>query len=78
MYVSIFNCHLLLFEFSHSPGRRSCVGEVHSQKGMFLFYTRLIQNFRFRLPDGAPRPKLEAQWLTVFCEGYQICAEPRE
>ncbi|XP_038069694.1 cytochrome P450 2U1-like [Patiria miniata] len=61
-----------------SIGRRRCIGEQLAMKEFFLFYITLLQNFKFKLSESDPKPKLEAKFLEVFPEDYRVVAEPRE
>ncbi len=49
-----------------------------AQKEFFIFYISLVQKFKFKLPDGDPVPKVEAQWLWVSPPEYRLQAELRE
>ncbi|XP_078690956.1 cytochrome P450 2U1-like [Branchiostoma floridae x Branchiostoma belcheri] len=61
-----------------SAGRRRCLGEQLAKMELFLFYTSLLQQFTFKLPDGAPTPPMDGALGFVLCpEQYDICAVPR-
>ncbi|XP_073530060.1 cytochrome P450 2K1-like [Phyllobates terribilis] len=60
-----------------SAGKRSCAGENLAKMELFMFFTRLLQNFTFKAPPGA---KLDLSPAVAFITGpmpYEICAIPR-
>lgn len=59
-------------------GRRSCLGEPLARMELFLFFTCLLQRFRFSVPAGQPRPSDQGTYaLLVAPPPYQLCAVPR-
>ncbi|KAI8489166.1 hypothetical protein Bbelb_331510 [Branchiostoma belcheri] len=47
-----------------SAGRRRCLGEQLAKMELFLFYTSLLQQFTFKLPEGAPTPPMDGLTLS--------------
>ena len=76
--ILIFPCKT----FSHDlalnlTGRRSCLGEQLARQELFLFFTHLIQNFEFKVPDGETKPPQKGIWaLTYKPPIYNVCAIP--
>ncbi|XP_069831992.1 cytochrome P450 2K1-like [Dendropsophus ebraccatus] len=60
-----------------SAGRRSCAGENLAKMELFLFFTKLLQNFTFKAPEGAKLDLTSAVGLTTPPQKHQICAIPR-
>ncbi|KAI8494246.1 hypothetical protein Bbelb_280060 [Branchiostoma belcheri] len=61
-----------------SVGPRRCLGEHLAKFELFLFFTSLLQQFTFKLPEGAPTPDTEGIFGLVFSpKPFKICALPR-
>ncbi|KAM4771240.1 uncharacterized protein WCC33_003087 [Rhinophrynus dorsalis] len=60
-----------------SAGRRSCAGENLAKMELFLFFTRLLQNFTFQSPPGAEINLNPATGLTSLPVTHEICAVPQ-
>ncbi|XP_078670787.1 cytochrome P450 2D6-like isoform X1 [Branchiostoma floridae x Branchiostoma belcheri] len=61
-----------------SVGPRRCLGEQLAKFELFLFFTSLLQQFTFKLPEGAPTPDTEGIFGLVFSpKPFKICALPR-
>ncbi|KAG8445787.1 hypothetical protein GDO86_010538, partial [Hymenochirus boettgeri] len=60
-----------------SAGKRSCAGENLAKMELFLFFTRLLQNFIFQPPPGAVLDLTPAVGFTTPPLRHDICALPR-
>ncbi|XP_053314610.1 cytochrome P450 2C14-like [Spea bombifrons] len=60
-----------------SAGRRSCAGENLAKMELFLFFTRLLQNFTFRPPPGVEVDLTAGNGATRSPLPHEICALPR-
>ncbi|XP_051016035.1 cytochrome P450 2D4-like [Acomys russatus] len=61
-----------------SAGRRACLGEPLARMELFLFFTCLLQRFKFSVPDGQPRPSDHGVFGALTTPlPYQLCALPR-
>ncbi|XP_073070055.1 cytochrome P450 2D17-like [Manis javanica] len=61
-----------------SAGRRLCLGEPLARMELFLFFTCLLQRFRFSVPAGQPRPSDHGVYsFMVTPSPYQLCAVSR-
>ncbi|KAJ8362803.1 hypothetical protein SKAU_G00116340 [Synaphobranchus kaupii] len=63
-----------------SAGRRACLGESLARMELFLFFTFLLQRFRFSPPPGVSEDELDltpSQGLTVNPSPHQLCAVSR-
>ncbi|KAE8605376.1 hypothetical protein XENTR_v10015089 [Xenopus tropicalis] len=60
-----------------SAGRRICVGETLAKMELFLFFTKLLQNFTFQPPPGVEVDLTCADAITSKPLEHQICALPR-
>lgn len=59
-------------------GKRICIGETIAQCEMFLFLATLLQNFTFKLPDGAKLPSLyPIDKGNLHPEEFQVVVEKR-
>ncbi|XP_061495309.1 cytochrome P450 2D15-like isoform X1 [Rhineura floridana] len=61
-----------------SLGHRTCPGEQLTRMEIFIFFTSLLQNFTFCIPDGQPRPQEDSEYnLARFPHAFEICAISR-
>ncbi|KAG8579988.1 hypothetical protein GDO81_007064 [Engystomops pustulosus] len=60
-----------------SAGKRSCAGENLAKMELFMFFTKLLQNFTFQAPPGATLDLTPAVGLSCRPLPYKICALPR-
>lgn len=60
-----------------SAGKRSCAGENLAKSELFLFFTRLLQNFTFRSPPGTDLDLTPALGFTTPPMPHLITAIPR-
>ncbi|XP_069584361.1 cytochrome P450 2C14-like isoform X2 [Ranitomeya imitator] len=60
-----------------SAGKRSCAGESLAKMELFMFFTRLLQNFTIKAPPGATLDLTPAVGLTAGPLAHEICAIPR-
>ncbi|XP_069831989.1 cytochrome P450 2K6-like isoform X2 [Dendropsophus ebraccatus] len=61
-----------------SAGKRSCAGENLAKMELFLFFTKLLQNFTFKAPPGAKLDLTADVGFTSTPQKHQICAIPRK
>ncbi|XP_076024073.1 cytochrome P450 2K1-like [Genypterus blacodes] len=64
-----------------SAGRRACVGEGLARMELFLFFTSLLQHFRFTPPPGISEDELDLTPAVGFILGpspHELCAISRE
>ncbi|XP_005795628.2 cytochrome P450 2J2-like [Xiphophorus maculatus] len=60
-----------------SAGKRVCLGEQLARMELFLFFTSLLQRFRFSPPPGE-KPSLECRMAAARSpKPYRLCAVPR-
>ncbi|XP_071375985.1 cytochrome P450 2K3-like, partial [Centroberyx affinis] len=60
-----------------SAGRRVCLGESLARMELFLFFTSLLQHFRFTPPPGVTEDKLDltpAVGFTLYPSVHKLCA----
>ncbi|KAM3862950.1 cytochrome P450 2K1-like [Diretmus argenteus] len=60
-----------------SAGRRACLGESLARMELFLFFTSLLQHFRFTPPPGVTEDELDltpAVGLTLSPAPHKLCA----
>ncbi|XP_002740620.1 cytochrome P450 2U1-like [Saccoglossus kowalevskii] len=56
-------------------GRRICLGEQLAKMELFLFFSALLQQFKFTIPEGGPTPSLKARvGITLTPHPFNICA----
>ncbi|XP_069823407.1 cytochrome P450 2D17-like [Dendropsophus ebraccatus] len=61
-----------------SAGRRACVGEQLARMELFLFFTTLLQQLTFEIPNDQPRPREEPLYgFTLSPHPFNICAVAR-
>ncbi|XP_078620699.1 cytochrome P450 2U1-like [Branchiostoma floridae x Branchiostoma japonicum] len=61
-----------------SGGRRVCPGEQLGKMELFLLFSSLLQNFTFKLPEGAPPLSTEGILaITLTPHAFELCAIPR-
>ncbi|KAM8930687.1 cytochrome P450 2D26-like [Pelodytes ibericus] len=62
-----------------SAGRRNCVGEQLARMELFLFFTMLMQQFTFNIPESQSRPREDYVFsFTLSPHPYNICATIRQ
>ncbi|KAM6913472.1 cytochrome P450 2K1-like [Lycodopsis pacificus] len=64
-----------------SAGQRACPGESLARMELFLFFTSLLQRFRFTPPPGVPEEELDLTPAVGFTLGptpHELCAVSRE
>ncbi|XP_050413399.1 cytochrome P450 2D3-like [Patella vulgata] len=61
-----------------SMGKRKCMAETTAKMETFLFFSHMIQKFRFITEPGKPAPGFEPAFgVTSAPKAYKICAIPR-
>ncbi|KAM4042305.1 cytochrome P450 2K6-like [Anomaloglossus baeobatrachus] len=60
-----------------SAGKRSCAGESLGKFQLFLFFTKLLQNFTFTAPPGAKLDLSATVGFTSHPQKHEICAISR-
>ncbi|XP_031721982.1 cytochrome P450 2K1-like [Anarrhichthys ocellatus] len=63
-----------------SAGRRACPGESLARMELFIFFTSLLQNFRFTPPPGVSEDELDLTpqlRLGLNPSPHKLCAAPR-
>ncbi|XP_077148306.1 cytochrome P450 2C5-like [Ranitomeya variabilis] len=60
-----------------SAGKRSCAGENMGKMELFLFFTKLLQNFTFTAPPMTKLDLTAAIGFTLRPQEHEICAVPR-
>ncbi|XP_063771247.1 cytochrome P450 2C5-like [Pseudophryne corroboree] len=60
-----------------SAGKRSCAGENLAKMELFIFFTKMLQNFTFQSPPGATLDLTPADTFTCSPMSYMMCAVPR-
>ena len=59
-------------------GKRTCLGEVMARNLLFLFYTTLLQQFSFSLPQGHKTPStLCLPGITTAPQPFSVTVTPR-
>eukprot|EP00079_Xenopus_tropicalis_P036209 XP_017949980.1 PREDICTED: uncharacterized protein LOC100124950 isoform X1 [Xenopus tropicalis] len=60
-----------------SAGKRICAGETLAKMELFLFFTKLLQNFTFQPPPGVEVQLTRGEAITSIPLDHQICALSR-
>ena len=61
-----------------SAGTRVCLGKVVAEAELFVFFTRLIRDFKFEVSHGCPPPKLDGKYTaTINPEPFDVLLTPR-
>ncbi|XP_044145410.1 cytochrome P450 2C5-like [Bufo gargarizans] len=60
-----------------SAGKRRCTGEILANAELFLFFTRLLQNFSFQAPPGTDVDITPVVGFTSAPMIHEMCAVPR-
>ncbi|XP_073530065.1 cytochrome P450 2K1-like [Phyllobates terribilis] len=60
-----------------SAGKRSCAGENLAKMELYMFFTRLLQNFTFKAPPGATLDLSPEVGFMLYPMPYKTCAIPR-
>ncbi|XP_069584345.1 cytochrome P450 2K6-like [Ranitomeya imitator] len=60
-----------------SAGKRSCPGENLAKLQLFMFFTRLLQNFTFKAPPGATLDLTPGVGFAAAPMPFKMCAIPR-
>ena len=69
-----------LIVFVDLSGQRSCLGENLARMELFLFFTSLLQRFRFTSPPGVTEDELDLTpllGLALTPTPHKLCAQPR-
>lgn len=59
-------------------GRRRCLGEILAKTNLFMFITKLIQNFEIRVPQGAQLPDKPQDGITISPSPFPAIFVPRQ
>eukprot|EP00075_Anas_platyrhynchos_P000708 XP_005012266.1 cytochrome P450 2D17 [Anas platyrhynchos] len=61
-----------------SAGRRVCLGAQLARMELFIFFTTLLQQFTFMLPEDQPRPRTDGYFALIKCpHPFKLRAIPR-
>ncbi len=58
-------------------GKRRCVGEALAKVSVFVYFTRLVQRFKIKSPDGKKIPDEIVYGLTSAPKPFKVVLEPR-
>lgn len=71
-------CPATLSYLPFSAGRRVCLAEALAKIQLFLFISRLLHKFEFRIPEGSSAPDLEGIFgASLTPKPYEILAQRR-
>ena len=82
-FIFIIIIIIILFLFIHffkffDTGRRECLGKQLAHMELFLYFSNILHNFTFTLPDGAAAPNLQGiMGSTLSPHRVDLCATPR-
>lgn len=82
--IGFLELHLNLAKrrsLNSSSGRRVCLGESLAKMELFLFFTTLLQRFRFTPPPGVQEEELQLTAAVGFTLGpvpHELCAVSRQ
>ncbi|XP_073351104.1 cytochrome P450 2K3-like [Pagrus major] len=71
---------LLMAKYPKIQGARACVGESLARTELFLFFTSLLQHFRFTPPPGVKEDELDLTLVGAFSHAplrHELCAISR-
>ncbi|KAM4651386.1 cytochrome P450 2D20-like [Discoglossus pictus] len=61
-----------------SAGRRVCPGELLARMELLIFFTSLMQRFKFEIPSDQPRPRPDGVFaMTLSPHPFKMCAKVR-
>ncbi|XP_043922127.1 cytochrome P450 2D10-like isoform X2 [Protopterus annectens] len=61
-----------------SAGHRICLGEQLARTELFIFFTTMMQQFTFHIPDSEPKPSTDSCFMSTLAPTpFKICAKLR-
>ena len=72
-----FTCTLFFLSFFYLTGRRICLGEGLARMELFIFFTTIMQRFRFTPPPGVSEDDLDLTprvGFTLNPSPHELCA----